>query len=303
MQNEINPRKPLLAALMSSVLPGFGQIYNGEINKAIWLFLIFAFLTVPGMALVALYLPDVLMMPALLLSLVMTIAAWAYGIVDAWRTAKRLNAYVAQPWQLSGTYMLILILCNLIGFPLVIGYVRAHQVEPLRVPSASMEPSVMTGDYFFADKRYNCLGCKQGVSRGDIALFANPNNRTMLYIKRIIGLPGDRVQINGTGLSVNGVLLTTQTSRLNGKILTTESEGNKHWQVQWSETVHTPIPSADMIVPPGQVFVLGDNRNMSTDSRVFGTVSLQDVVGKARQVWFSAGKEGVRWSRMGKVLE
>ncbi|MGZ3241554.1 MAG: hypothetical protein ACXWJK_15090, partial [Burkholderiaceae bacterium] len=99
MQNVTQARKPLLAALMSFVLPGFGQLYNGELNKAIWLFLGFAFLTVPGMALIALYLPNGLMLPTLLISLVMTLSTWVYGIVDAWRSARSKQDYSTCSWQ------------------------------------------------------------------------------------------------------------------------------------------------------------------------------------------------------------
>ncbi len=301
MQNSTQPRKPLVAALMSLVLPGFGQLYNGELNKAIWLFLVFAFLTVPGMALIALYLPNGWMLPTLLLSFVMTLSTWIFGMVDAWRSARSKQDYSIRSWQVSGVYLLVLVLCDALALPLLTVYVRAHQVEPLHVPSISMEPNVLKGDYFFADKRYNCPGCKEAVNRGDIAVFANPNNRTMLYIKRIIGLPGDHVQIKGNAISINGTLLKTNETVTPHGIEVTEIEGGRQWVAVWTQT-DKPLPLVDITVPGGQVFVLGDQRSNSMDSRHFGTVSLQDVVGKARQVWFSKGGNGIRWERLGKVL-
>ncbi|MDC8758373.1 signal peptidase I [Janthinobacterium fluminis] len=295
-------RKPALAALMSLVLPGYGQLYNGEVNKAIWLFLTVAGFSQPVLVLAALYLPGAAMMPALLLALLLTLALWLYGIADAWRTARRLDNYTPQAWQLSGTYMLVLVLCDLIVLPLLVNYLRSHQVASYRVPSNSMAPGVLPGDYFFADKRYNCPACKQQVRRGDIALFVYPNDRTQIYIKRIIGLPGDHVQIQGTRVSVNGVALTTQAHETDGATATTEQSGGRQWQAHWNHGT-AALPDADTTVAAGQVLVLGDNRNVSADSRHYGTVPLQDVVGKAHQVWFSSGAEGIRWSRLGKLLE
>lgn len=302
MNIDSNPRKPALAALMSLVLPGFGQLYNGEVNKAIWLFLLFAGVSQPALALAALYLPGAAMAAALLAGLLLTLALWLYGIADAWRTARRLPHYAVRPWQLSGTYMLVLVLCDLIVLPLTLNTIRTRQVESFRVPSSSMEPGVLRGDFFFADKRYNCPACRLGVRHGDIALFVYPNDRTQIYIKRIVGLPGDRVQIQGERLTVNGVVLTRQTRRGDGAVVTTEAWDDRQWRARWSSA---PAPQADIeiTVPPGQVLVLGDNRNISADSRRFGTVPLQDVVGKARQVWFSSGDDGVRWSRLGQVLD
>ena len=211
MNNLSKHRTPIIALLMSLILPGFGQLYNGELNKAIWMFLGFAFLSIPGIALIALYLPSGWMMPTLLASLALALLLiWLYGMTDAWRGACLRQDRIPEAWQVSGVYMLVLILCNGLALPLLIGYVRAHQVEAFRIPSSSMEPSVLKGDFIFADKRYGCRGCKQAVKRGDIAIFAYPNDRTIAYIKRVIGLPGDRVQVRGNEILVNGKSLKVQ---------------------------------------------------------------------------------------------
>jgi len=295
---QIKPRSPFFALVMSLMLPGFGQLYNGEVNRAIWLFLGFAFLSVPGIALVALYLPDGLMMPALLLSLMAALSLWLYGMLDAWRQAKLRRVYTPERWQASGAYVLVLILCNGLALPLLIDYVRTHQVESFRIPSTSMEPTVLKGDILFADKRYNCGGCDQGIQRGDIAIFTYPNDRTLKYIKRIIAIPNDRVEIKGQDIWVNGTSLSAQSGTDASSAGTLESEGDRHWSVHRGASAQ-PSVGADLVVPPGQVFVLGDNRAASTDSRKFGTVPMQDVVGRARQVWFSYSTEGVRWQRLG----
>lgn len=311
-------RRPWVAALASLVLPGFGQLYNGDFNRAIWLFLGFALLCIPGVALMALYLPAGLMMPSLLLGLCAALGVWGYAVWDAWRGAGQDPGRAVRVWQMSGAYALIFVLCDLLALPLLTLYVRQHQVEPFRIPSNSMEPSVRAGDMIWADKRYNCPGCQQGVHRGDIAIFAYPNDRSVRYIKRVIGLPGDHVQLKDRKVFVNGqALQRAGGSSPNGTV--TETVDGRQWQVQWIESPSAATPPAsipplnraqtepakefELTVPDGQVFVLGDNRLGSTDSRSFGTVPMQDILGRARQVWFSSDAQGVRWGRLGQVLE
>ena len=111
MIHNASKRRPWLALLMSLVLPGYGQLYNGTLNKAIWIFLGFAFLTIPLGALVAIYLPDSLLIVALTLCTLGSIGLWAYGMLDAWREARRLNDFMPKPWQVSGAYLAALVMC------------------------------------------------------------------------------------------------------------------------------------------------------------------------------------------------
>lgn len=298
----IQPRRPLLAAFMSLILPGFGQLYNGEIHKAIWLFLGFALLSLPAMVLVALYLPASWMLPTLILSLLLILALWLYGIVDAFWQARKLQHYEARAWQGSGVYALILILCSVVALPLLTDYINHNILASFRLPSESMSPSVLRGDIIFADKRYNKPEFKQAVKRGDIAIFVYPNDRTTYFIKRIIGLPGDKIRIQGADIFVNDKSLRTQAQQGEKNLLVTEQYEDQQWQVQWQQ-ISRQLPQTEMIVPNGEVFVLGDNRSVSRDSRYFGTVPLQDVVGKAKQIWFSFSGNQVRWQRMGKILD
>lgn len=315
---DMPPRQPWLAALASLVLPGFGQFYNGNLNRAIWLFLSFALLCIPGVALVALYLPDALMLPSLLLGLCAALGVWGYAVWDAWRSARLGTRNQASAWQVSGVYALVFVLCDLLALPLLTLYVRQHQVEPFKIPSNSMAPSVLAGDMIFADKRYNCPGCQKGVHRGDIAVFAYPNDRSVRYIKRVIGLPGDHIELKDRQLWVNGQRLQRSPATTADGVAT-EAIGEHLWRVQWVEpkasgapsatqpplnrAQTTPVKDLQLTVPDGQVFVLGDNRLSSTDSRSFGTVPMQDILGKARQVWFSSSAQGVRWGRLGQVLQ
>ncbi len=295
MNQELHSRKPWVAAVMSLALPGWGQLYNGQANRAIWCFLSFSLLVLPGTALFALVVPPTLMLPALLLGLAGTLGLWVYCAVDAFRAARRPLAYVAKPWQTTGLYALVFIACALLILPSLTIYMRAHLVQPFRIPSASMAPSLLPGDYVFANMHYNCPGCR-AVQRGDVAIFTYPNDRTMYYIKRIVALPGDRVHILNHQFFVNGKALAA-----NGNGATEfEHWGTTTWRVQ-GELSMTNM-DAEQTVPPGHVFLLGDNRSASTDSRQFGAVPLADVVGRARQIWFSRGDGSIRWSRIGKSV-
>ncbi len=290
-----SPRKPLFAALMSTALPGLGQLYNGEFNKAIWLFLLFAIVSVPLVVIIALVLPAVLTLPLVILATLLSIGIWVFAIVDGWRVANRLRDFKISAWQTSGVYTLVFLVCATVILPSTMLWVRKNQVEPLYVPSGSMEPSVLKGDFLFAQKSYNCPNCwGPEVRRGDVAIFVYPDNRNHYYIKRVMALPGDKVTLQGTTLTINGERLNTDAEP------ETESLGGKSWQVQWSDDV--PDETFEITVEPGHAFVLGDNRSKSNDSRVFGLVPLSDIVAKARQVWFSKSDDGIRWSRVGRML-
>ena len=295
MNHELHLRKPWVAAVMSLALPGWGQLYNGQPNRAIWCFLSFSLLVLPGTALFALVVPPMLMLPTLLLGLGGALGLWVYCAVDAFRTARRSLAYVAKPWQTSGLYALVFVACALLILPSLTIYMRAHLVQPFRIPSASMAPSLLPGDYVFADMHYNCPGCR-AVQRGDVAIFTYPNDRTMYYVKRVVALPGDRVHVLNHQMFVNGEALA---AHVDGAA---ESEhwGATTWRVQGG--LGMANTDAEQMVPPGHVFLLGDNRSASTDSRQFGAVPLADVVGRTRQIWFSHGDGSIRWSRIGNSV-
>ncbi|MCB1917384.1 MAG: signal peptidase I [Rhodocyclaceae bacterium] len=286
------------AALMSMVLPGFGQLANGRPNRAIWLFLAFALISVPVMSWIAVRLSPPWTLPALTVSLAATLAVWLASVVDAWRDGRRPGERPRQAWQTGGVYLLVFLVCNALVLPALITHVRAHHVASWRIPSESMAPGILRGDVLFADMSYNCPGCASAVQRGDVGIFTYPNDRTLVYIKRVIGLPGDRVRIDGHRVWVNGEALGGSSDAAGQA---DERLGAHRWRADWQDAEDVALAQT---VPPGAVFVLGDNRGHSKDSRHFGTVPLRDVVGRARQIWFSKDPGGgVRWSRIGRAVD
>ena len=129
----------------------------------------------------------------------------------------------------------------------------------IRVDGASMEPTLVSGEYVIVNRISYRLGSPQ---RGDIIVFHFPRNPKEEYIKRVIGLPGDEVEVKNNAVYVNGQLLDESYLKVTTNYIGT-------WRV-----------------PEGQLFVLGDNRNNSSDSHDWGTVPMDYVVGKAILVYW-----------------
>jgi len=227
--NIFHPRRPSLALALSVLLPGLGQLYNGQLNKGLLLFIAFAFVSTPFMAMVALWVPAGWMILMLLLGLSSTLGLFIFGLVDAWRSARRSAGYRLQAWQQPGVYLALLLFGYLVVLAGSTGYLRGNLVESFRIPSASMVPGVLPGDFIFADKRVNCPGCKHRLRRGDMAVFVYPNDRTVYYIKRVIGLPGDQVRIDGRQVFVNGESILKATDQTQ----VTETGTGGDYRVNW----------------------------------------------------------------------
>jgi signal peptidase I len=130
----------------------------------------------------------------------------------------------------------------------------------IKVESTSMVPTLRTNDYVVVNKLAYKLG---GPTRGDVIVFKYPPDPTQIpYIKRVIGLPGDQIHIAGGRVSINGVLL-------NEPYLKVSTNGGGDWTV-----------------PEDSLFVMGDNRNGSSDSRAWGMVPLDNVIGKAEVIYW-----------------
>jgi signal peptidase I len=247
-------RNRWLAVFIGLIMPGLGQIYNGELIKGISYYIILLALNIAGLRW-AILLPDKWLIFGILFTFAVTTAINIFAIASSYRKAKTLeNSYQPTPYNRWYFYLAVWLLGFILIPGSVISYIKNNILEPYKVRSGSMEPGVLRGDHILADKTaYN----RMSPQKGDIVIFVYPDDRSKRFVKRLEALPGDTVVF---------------------------PDGSKQQ------------------VPHGYIYVLGDNRNNSVDSRKFGFVPLADVLAKARQVYYSKGDNAIRWSRIGTTL-
>jgi signal peptidase I len=216
---------------------------------------------------------------------------------------------------------------------LVVLIIRSFLAEPFRIPSDSMMPTLLDGDFILVNKF--AYGIRLPVvnekvisvgepSRGDVMVFRYPGDPNVPndpekgqdFIKRVIGLPGDRVAYRDHTLYVNGEkVLTELVDTYHGASVKMNYEGFTRWRETSPELTHEVLlgqhpyyafgRQGEWSVPDGNYLVMGDNRGNSKDSRVWGTVPEENLVGRAFLIWMSwdfvAGKP--QFGRIGTVIK
>lgn len=185
---------------------------------------------------------------------------------------------------------------------LIVLVFRSFVAEPFTIPSESMLPTLRVGDYILVNKfhyglRLPVIGTKiknlNQPERGDIMVFKYPGNTKINYIKRVVGLPGDEISYENKRLTINGEKIVEE--------LTSEGDQISYSQVRVYEEVLGEAKhliqkrlgikrfreAKSWVVPEGHYFVMGDNRDNSNDSRFWGTVPDELVVGKAYVIWMN----------------
>jgi signal peptidase I len=192
--------------------------------------------------------------------------------------------------------------------------IRSFIFEPFRIPSGSMMPTLLQGDYIFV-KKYS-YGLRLPVietkivetgepERGDVVVFRLPSEPSVNYIKRVIGLPGDELIYEQHRLTVNGELVAVAPDA-------GASSSSPHFIEKLGDREHAILitdPRYSMrdgryIVPEGHYFMMGDNRDNSRDSRFIGSIPETHLVGEAVRIWMHMdGLEWPDWARIGTKIE
>lgn len=211
---------------------------------------------------------------------------------------------------------------SLIFALLIALFLRTFVIEAFKIPSGSMIPTLLVGDHIFVNKfiygvRLPVIGKRvlewNEPKRGEVIVFAYPHDPDKDYIKRVIGLPGDKIRVVGQEVYVNGKLV--EQSDPEKFYYTDETNGQKRACLVHKtrlgnamfDTIYEPgrhHPDEEYVVQEKHLFVMGDNRDNSADSRSWGQVPFDNIKGRAILVWWSSAEfDGMRFSRIGHIID
>ena len=301
-----HPRKPWLAVLLSVAATGLGHIYCGRLVKGLILFFV-SFAFAPVIVAAAQNAASTPMLVLVIGSLLLMLAVFIYALLDAGLLARRVGReYELREYNHWALYLLLIIVG--VGYPANLSLsIREHVLQAFKIPSPSMAPDVLPGDHIFLNKAIYKI---QAPRRGDVVVFTYPDDRRLFYIKRIVALPGDSVEIRANRLYINDRPLTyTPVNRLlplnfdvqAGMQMEEEMNGAARYPVLLNSAA--PQDMTRVVVPHGQCFVLSDNRALMRggsrhfgDSRSFGPIPLADVKGRVDYIYWPA----LSWARFGR---
>jgi len=304
-----NKRHIWMAAMFSLIMPGLGQVYCGKLKRG----LVLNFLNILPLPLI-LFLFDFSTAPITIpITLFLILAGGIVQLIaicDSAYIAKCVGTnYQLKDYNSSLVYILFILIVSAgsIGSGL---YLRDQACEAFRVPAASCYPNIVPNDRIIANKSvYKSID----PQRGDLVVFLNPANRQVNFIKRVVAVAGDTVEIKDDQLYVNdeklqrrklpqstldNIRIEIRGKPLDGEIFE-EINGNAKYKIILAKLPHDKMSLnfAKITVPDHHCFVLGDNRNLSYDSRNFGPVLLATIKGRADYLYYPAKD----WSRFGKI--
>lgn len=283
MSDVVRPPKPWLAVLLAMVSPGLGLLYTGRPVAAV------LFATTPAAVLtlslgtVALSVPR-LLVPVLFTCMVLWFLTWLFQGAWSWVGARRPASNPMRWWFLALFGMASCVITR--GEALAL---RTFVIEPFAVSGAGMEPTLLRGDNVFVVK----LGPAATLQRGSIVVARFPD-MGLPSLKRVLALPGERVGMSEGLVELDDVPVPTTPCPNESACLIEAPIGTPGWRVRPGGP-----PIERQRLGAERLYLMGDNRPNSSDSRDLGTVPKENVIGRAVVVWSSWGDGRIRWERFG----
>lgn len=271
------PRRPILALLMSLFFPGLGQIYNGQLGRGC-LLAAAVFLSSPVLLMLGWWKSFYGVLAAVLIALFF----WILAAVDAFLNARQRQDFKLKLYNKWYIYLVIMVVIGLVNDTIATELVSTIPVRTFRIPSSGMERALLPGDHLVADLKHYA---SQKPKRGDVIVFIYPSDRTKDFLKRVVAVGRDTIEIRDKKVLLNGKEISEPYAR--------------HFDKRTIPGAMIPRDNmGPLTVPKGCLFVMGDNRDFSHDSRFWGFVDLKDVKGKALYTYW-----GKNWDRIGKRIE
>ena len=297
-------RFPWVALALSFLSSGVGHIYCGRIVKGVFLYSTRFLL--PLLCIVAAFArpSNAVFLGLILVPIMATVIIYFYSLIDAYAIAKRTGLdYKLKEYNRVSLYWLLVAMQLACPVALTLGS-HKYVYEAFLIPTRSMSPNFLAGDRILVNKRPFRDGFPE---RGDVVVFRTPPSEVgHTWIKRVIGVAGDRIVIQGRNIEVNGKKLerervpTESIAQIRKQVegdVYYESSGGRRYRVLFAENAfdRSAPDEIDVTVPDRSVFVIGDNRDRSKDSRHIGSIHVGDVIGYVDYMYFPAET----WSRFG----
>ncbi len=294
-------RRPLSAFFLSMAATGLGHIYCGKLAKGLTLFFV-SFAFAPIVATLMKSASSAIALGAVIVSIGVLVFVFVYAAIDSIMIARKMG-HEYQLREYNRWYIYLLFIIVSVAYPTNLSnHTREHLVQAYKIPSISMAPNILKKDFILLNK---VIYKRKRPQRGEVVVFVCPNDRRLDYVKRIVAMPGDTVEMKDNVLFVNNVPLTYETidrktvvglsDEVKGTVMVEKGAGIRH-RIVVNRAAADSGNFEKVIVPNGHCFVLGDNRSASQDSRYFGPVPLADVKGRVDFIYIPAAS----WSRFGK---
>ncbi len=268
---KLKRRKPLVALLLSFITPGLGQTYNGRLKRGAIFYLV-------GFLLAAVLLFSGLLFKfyGMIFCLAILLLFFLFILLDAFIGAVKLKEITLKPYNKWYLYLIIFLISTFVIQPFVSSSIKNNIARAYKIPSSAMEPALLVGDHLIANMK---IYKNEMPKRGDIVIFEYPKDPSKDFIKRVIGLEGEKVEIVRNKIYINDKLLDDPWGYYK------ESDLTKYFK---ELEQFGPV-----VVSKDSLFVLGDNRDNSQDSRFWGYVNIRKLKGKALYIYWAENKSRI----------